>query len=171
MTECPELWLQSVHANWCHLTQARVPGAAPGSTQLCSHAGCHILRGPNPTPNGQIPLQLARNPLKTRRGSKLNACEAQPKHVRVWRRCGERHWLLFLPGTHPSWSLHPQCWSPHLLKRKKNNKKKKKIERKESSLQHSQRRQKLCQRVRGENSNRYKHQHKETQKACLKICA
>lgn len=60
-------------------------------------------------------------------------------------------------------------------KKKKNNKKKKekkeKIERKESSLQHSQRRQKLCQRVWGENSNRYKRQHKETQKVCLKVCA
>lgn len=47
-------------------------------------------------------------------------------------------------------------------------KKKLKNERKKSSLKHSQRRQKLCQRVQGENSNQYKHQQKGKQKACFK---
>lgn len=47
-------------------------------------------------------------------------------------------------------------------------KKKKRKQRKKSSLKHSQRRQKLCQRVEGENSNQYKLQHKGKQKACFK---
>lgn len=47
-------------------------------------------------------------------------------------------------------------------------KKEKKKKRKKNSLKHSQRRQKLCQRVQGENSNQYKHQHKGKQKACFK---
>lgn len=91
----------------------------------------------------------------------------QTKHIRVWRRCGEQHWLLFPPGTHPSWSLHPQCWSPHLFKRTR----KKIVERNENSPKHSQRRQKLYQTVQVKNSNRYKHQHERKQKASLKICS
>lgn len=47
-------------------------------------------------------------------------------------------------------------------------KKKKREEEKKSSLKHNQRRQKLCQRLQGENSNQYKHQHKGKQKACFK---
>lgn len=50
----------------------------------------------------------------------------------------------------------------------KEKKKKLKNEGKKSSLKHSQRRQKLCQRVQGENSNQYKHQQKGKQKACFK---
>lgn len=55
-----------------------------------------------------------------------------------------------------------------LICSKEKKKKKFKNERKKSSLKHSQRRQKLCQRVQGENSNQYKHQQKGKQKACFK---
>lgn len=55
-----------------------------------------------------------------------------------------------------------------LICSREEEKNKLKNERKKSSLKHSQRRQKLCQRVQGENSNQYKHQQKGKQKACFK---
>lgn len=156
-TQRSELWLQMMQTHQVHLTPA-------GGPLLCTLL--HAQRD-DFSPERSDPTSVLQRPLKTRRGNARNASKAQTKHVRVWRRCGEQRWLLFPPGTRPSWSLHPQCWSPHLSKRKKKTQQKKQ-NRKKSSLKHSQRRQKLCQRLQGENSNHYKHQHKGKQKTCFK---